>query len=94
MLTIKYLCTGSAKEVDFVARAFAHTVKKKVGMQKPDTHLQGEERVPLSSLGHGVMVSASFTATLGIGAREHLFPLGQSRSLHVYLCRRQDGSEG
>ena len=30
MLTIKYLCTGSAKEVDFVARAFAHTVKKKV----------------------------------------------------------------
>ena len=63
-------------------------------MQKPDTHLQGEERVPLSSLGHGVMVSASFTATLGIGAREHLFPLGQSRSLHEYLCRRQDGGEG
>ena len=69
-------------------------MQMQVGTQKCVTHLQGEERVPFTSLGHCVMVSASLTATLCIGAREHLFPLGQSRSLHEYLCRRQDGGEG
>ena len=47
-----------------------------------------------AGLAHGVVVSALNTAALGIGAREHLFPLGQSRPLHEYLCRRQDGGEG